>query len=236
MKKIALFLFLLFLVPRAGGAAEEDRFAEKRKRMVESQIEWRGVTDPKVLEVMRRVPRHLFVDESQRAYAYADHPLPIGYGQTISQPYIVAVMTELLRVGPGDTVFELGTGSGYQAAILAELTKEVYTVEIVKALGDQARERLKDLGYKNVTVKVGDGYFGWKEHAPFDAIVVTAAATHIPPPLIEQLKPGGRMIIPVGPPFQIQTLLLVEKRRDGSITQRSLMSVAFVPLRGEHSE
>lgn len=236
MKKIALFLFLLFVIPLAGGATEEERFAEKRSRMVESQIEWRGVADPKVLEVMRRVPRHLFVDESQRASAYADHPLPIGYGQTISQPYIVAAMTELLRVGPGDVVFELGTGSGYQAAILAELTKEVYTVEIVKALGDQARERLKDLGYKNVTVKVGDGYFGWKEHAPFDAIVVTAAATHIPPPLIEQLKPGGRMVIPVGPPFQIQTLLLVEKRRDGSITQRSLMSVAFVPLRGEHSE
>lgn len=234
MKKTALFLLFLFLVPSVGGATEEDRFAEKRSRMVEEQIETRGVSDPKVLEVMRRVPRHLFVDEAQRAYAYADHPLPIGYGQTISQPYIVAVMTELLRVGPGDVVFELGTGSGYQAAILAEITKEVYTVEIVKALGDQARERLAELGYKNVTVKVGDGYFGWKEHAPFDAIVVTAAATHIPPPLIEQLKPGGRMIIPVGPPFQIQTLLLVEKRRDGSITQRSLMSVAFVPLRGEH--
>ncbi len=211
---------------------EETPFAERRKRMVEETIKARGVSDPKVLEVMEKVKRHDFVDASLKEAAYADRPLPIGYGQTISQPYIVALMTELLQLDKNDTVLEVGTGSGYQAAVLAEIAKEVYTVEIIPELGDLARERLERLGYKNVQVKNGDGYFGWQDHAPYDGIIVTAAATHIPSPLIEQLKPGGRMIIPVGPVFHVQTLVLVEKREDGSVRQKSLLPVRFVPLTG----
>lgn len=235
MGKIQLLIFasILFLV-NSSFAAEEDTTLPLREEMVREQIEARGVDNPKVLEAMLSVKRHLFVSPRFRNDAYEDHPLPIGHGQTISQPYIVATMTEILELDADDVVLEVGTGSGYQAAVLSEIAKQVYTIEIVKPLADQAAKRLKDLGYQNVQVKHGDGYYGWKEHVPFDAIVVTAAASHIPPPLIEQLKPGGKMVIPVGPIFFVQQLLLIEKRGDGTITQRSLMPVRFVPLTGEH--
>ena len=202
--------------------------------MVESQIAARGVRDERVLQAMRDVPRHLFVPPDQRADAYADDALAIGEGQTISQPYIVGLMTELLQVGPGSKVLEIGTGSGYQAAVLAELCEEVYTLEIIEPLGEQARERLARLGYDNVTVRIGDGYYGWEEHAPFDVILVTAVASHVPPPLLRQLRPGGRMVLPVGGRFTTQQLVLVEKRPDGKVTTRQLLPVAFVPLTGGH--
>lgn len=214
------------------GAGER---AEERALMVQRQIEHPsdgrlGVSDKAVLAAMKTVPRHVFVPEVQRARAYRDSPLPIGHGQTISQPFIVAAMTELLQVGPGDRILEIGTGSGYQAAVLAEIVGRVFTIEIVEPLAEDAEERLRRLGYDNVEVRWGDGYYGWEEEAPFQGIVVTAAASHIPPPLLEQLQPGGRMVIPVGPPLQVQTLMLVEKRPDGSIVQRSLMPVRFVPF------
>jgi len=190
------------------------------------------VLDGRVLDAMRAVPRHEFVPTPERAHAYDDRPLPIGHGQTISQPYIVALMTDLLAVEPGDAVFELGTGSGYQAAVLAALGARVHTVEIVAPLAEAAAERLARLGYGGVAVRAGDGYDGWPERAPFDGIVVTAAATHVPPPLVRQLRPGGRMIIPVGPAFMVQQLLLVEKDADGTVRTRALLPVAFVPLTG----
>ncbi|MGF1640471.1 MAG: protein-L-isoaspartate(D-aspartate) O-methyltransferase [Rhodospirillales bacterium] len=185
-----------------------------------------------VLEVMGRIPRHLFVPEDRVRHAYEDRPLPIGYGQTISQPYIVALMTDLLAVGADDTVLEIGTGSGYQAAVLSPLARHVYTIEIVPALADAAGERLRRLGYDNVTLRQGDGYDGWPEHAPFDRIVVTAAAGHVPPPLIQQMAAGGRMIIPVGSPFLVQQLVMVDKHADGTVTSRHLLPVRFVPLTG----
>ncbi len=216
--------------------AADDEFREARERLVREHIAQTrfgaeyGVKDEWVLRAMRAVPRHRFVPSDLVALAYEDQPLPIGYGQTISQPFIVATMTELLEVGPGDRVLEVGSGSGYQAAVLAEIISRVFTIEIVRPLADAARNRLEELGYRNVEVRHGDGYFGWAEEAPFDGIIVTAAASHIPPPLLEQLRPGGRMVIPVGPPFQVQTLILVEKRPDGRIVQRSLMPVRFVPF------
>ncbi len=187
-----------------------------------------------VLDAVSSVPRHEFVPEFLRRYAYENRPLPIGQGQTISQPYIVGIMTELLEVGKASNVLEVGTGSGYQAAILAHCVKQVYSIEIIPELAEESRERLKRLGYGNVEVRVGDGFFGWKEQAPFDAIIVTAAAAEIPRPLIEQLKPGGRMIIPVGPPRTTQYLTLVEKDQDGKVKSRELLPVAFVPLTGRH--
>ena len=190
--------------------------------------------DPKVMDAMRKVPRHEFVPRQVRDIAYENRPLPIGYGQTISQPYIVALMTDLLEPKPQQKVLEVGTGSGYQAAILAQLVAEVYTIEIIEPLGNEARERLKRLNYRNVHVRIGDGYYGWKEHGPFDGIVVTAAASHIPPPLIQQLKPGGRMVIPVGSRFMVQQLVLVEKDAKGKLTTRQILPVRFVPLTGEH--
>jgi protein-L-isoaspartate(D-aspartate) O-methyltransferase len=228
------------LLAGPGFAADAPGFVKARERMVTEDIAKdgffgrRGVTDEAVLDAMRTVPRHEFVAESQRDNAYADSPLPIGHGQTISQPYIVALMTELLGVDEDDVVLEIGTGSGYQAAVLAEIVKKVYTIEIVEPLAKSATARLSELDYTNVQTKHGDGYFGWKEHAPFDGIVVTAAASHIPPPLVEQLKPGARMVIPVGPPFGNQQLFVLEKKPDGSVTQRSVLAVRFVPLtRGE---
>lgn len=200
--------------------------------MIEQDIKDRGVKDPDVLDAMSRIPRHLFVDAPYRNNAYADHPLPIGEGQTISQPYVVALMTETLKLQPGDRVLEIGTGSGYQAAVLAELVKEVYTIEIRGALAVRAGKILSELGYKNVNVKHGDGYFGWEEHAPFDAIIVTAAANHIPPPLIKQLKEGGRLIIPLGSVVYYQMLTLATKRR-GKLDVEQLSPVAFVPMTGE---
>jgi len=232
------------LLPRglAESTAHADEFAAERDRMVREDIARDGffgrdgVQDKAVLAAMRAVPRHKFVPARLQRQAYADGPLPIGHGQTISQPYIVAKMTELLRVKPEDTVLEIGTGSGYQAAVLAEIVKSVYTIEIVPELGSSAAELLNTLKYENVQTKVGDGYFGWEEHAPYDAIIVTAAASHIPPPLIEQLKPGGRMVIPVGPPLGLQQLYVLEKRKDGSVLQRSVMAVRFVPLTGGTSK
>ncbi len=198
--------------------------------MVKFQIEDRGVKDKKVLDAMRAVLRHELVPASHISQAYNDHPVPIGYGQTISQPYIVALMTELAAIKPGMKALEIGTGSGYQAAVLAEIIDSVYTIEIIKELGLSAADKLKKLGYTKVQVKIADGYYGWKEAAPFDVIIVTAAAEHIPPPLIEQLKEGGKMVIPVGHPFQVQNLMLVEKK-EGKIKTKNILPVRFVPFK-----
>jgi protein-L-isoaspartate(D-aspartate) O-methyltransferase len=200
--------------------------------MIEQDIKGRGVKNPLVLEVMGALPRHLFVDASYRDQAYEDHPLPIGEGQTISQPYVVALMTEALRLRPTDRVLEIGTGSGYQAAVLSRIVKEVYTIEIRKPLVVKAEKTLADLDYRNVRVKFADGYFGWDEYAPFDAIIITAAANHIPPPLIKQLKEGGRLIVPLGSTVYFQTLTLATKRK-GELEVEQLSPVAFVPMTGE---
>ena len=201
-----------------------------RNEMVKTQIGNRGVKDSATLAALRKVPRHSFVPTDQVANAYEDRPLAIGYGQTISQPYIVGYMTEIIKPKAGQKVLEIGTGSGYQAAVLAEIVGKVYTIEIVEDLGKQATTRLKNLGYKNIETKTADGYHGWKEHAPFDAIVVTAAAEFIPPPLKEQLKDGGRMIIPVGSPYMTQQLMLIEKTGK-SYRTTSKMPVRFVPFK-----
>ncbi|MGZ4995632.1 MAG: protein-L-isoaspartate(D-aspartate) O-methyltransferase [Methylobacter sp.] len=190
--------------------------------------------DEPVLAALLKVPRHEFVPDSERPYAYDNRPLPIGYGQTISQPYIVAVMTDLLKLKKTDRVLEVGSGSGYQAAILAELADSVYTLEIIEPLARQAATNLKRAGYDAVHTRSGDGYYGWQDAAPFDGIVVTAVASHIPPPLIKQLKPGGRMVIPVGAPFMTQYLVLVTKDADDKITTRQILPVSFVPLTGKH--
>ena len=219
-----LSIFLFFLWP-----TQAQDYQRLREEMVRYQISRRGVIHPPTLEAMRKVERHLFVPPEQMRRAYDDGPLPIGYGQTISQPYIVAYMTQIIDPKPHYKVLEIGAGSGYQAAILAEIVEKVYTIEIVPELGKEASNRLKELGYKNVEVITGDGYHGLEEHSPFDAIVVTAAAEHIPPPLIQQLKEGGKMIIPVGSPFLVQTLMLVEKKK-GKISTSSLMPVRFVPF------
>jgi len=190
--------------------------------------------DKTVMGILAQVPRHEFVPEGLRGMAYSNRPLPIGHGQTISQPYIVALMTDLLRITPGANVLEVGTGSGYQAAVLAELSARVFTIEIIEPLGQLAQKRLARLGYGNITVRIGDGYYGWEEYAPFDAIIITAAASHVPPPLVRQLKPGGRMIIPVGPRFLVQFLTIVDKHLDGRVTMREILPVQFVPLTGIH--
>jgi protein-L-isoaspartate(D-aspartate) O-methyltransferase len=232
---------LLLTIAGAHPTAAED-FAAERRRMVEDITALvretraeigKGAFDERVMDVMGRVPRHEFVPADQLVSAYRNRPLPIGHGQTISQPYIVALMTDLARVEPGHKVLEVGTGSGYQAAVMAHLAKAVYTIEIVEPLGLQATQRLKKLGYANVEVRVGDGYYGWEEHAPFDAILVTAAASHVPPPLIRQLKAGGRMVIPVGAAFMVQQLMLVEKNLDGTVSTRQILPVTFVPLTGK---
>lgn len=205
------------------------QFSERREQMVRTQIADRGIRDTLVLKAMRLVERHAFVPQEYLREAYEDHPVPISYGQTISQPYIVALMTELLKLRPSHKVLEVGTGSGYQAAILAEIVDSVFTVEIVQPLAESSADRLKRLGYRKTLVKHADGYFGWETYAPFDAIIVTAAAEHIPPPLLQQLKEGGKMIIPVGHPFFVQDLVLVEKK-GGDVTTRSIAPVRFVPL------
>ncbi len=221
--------------PTPSGSVE-DVFEQQRLKMVEKTIAARGVEDERVLEAMRTVPRHLFVPVDFIDVAYADHPLPIGYGQTISQPYIVAWMTELLDLEPGEKVLEIGTGSGYQAAVLAELDGiEVYSIEIVPELAEMAARRLVDLGYDQVKVKQGDGYYGWPEYAPFDAIIVTAAPDHLPAPLVEQLTEGGRLVIPIGPPGGYQVLWkFVKSGQD--VTAYSMGGVAFVPFTGEGIE
>jgi protein-L-isoaspartate(D-aspartate) O-methyltransferase len=202
-------------------------------KMVDTQIRRRGVTDQDVLDAMETVPRHEFVPDRYVDQAYADHPLPIGHGQTISQPSIVALMTELLKLEDTDRVLEIGTGSGYQAAILAQVVAEVYTVEIVEPLALEAAERLERLGYTNIHTLHADGYFGWEEHAPFDAIIVTAAPDHIPHPLVQQLADGGKLVVPVGPPGGYQTLWEVSKEGD-EIKNRNVTGVLFVPLTGDH--
>ena len=204
-----------------------DPYAERRGRMVREQLQARGIRDSAVLAAMARVPRHRFVPRSEQRLAYADQPLPIGFGQTISQPYIVAYMAEAADIAPHETVLEIGTGSGYGAAILAELAREVHTIEIVPELADRARDVLRELGYANVTVRAGDGYAGWREHAPFDAIVVTAAPDHVPPALVEQLAMSGRMIIPVGLGDQEMRVIT---RTPAGVTQETTLLVRFVPL------
>jgi protein-L-isoaspartate(D-aspartate) O-methyltransferase len=245
MKRLIMYIIILAIFPYSifSGGSEEtedvpagDPYRQKRERMVETQIRNRGITDPAVLEAMRSVPRHKFVEPELRDRAYSDTPLPIEHGQTISQPYIVAYMTEMLGIRTEHSVLEIGTGSGYQAAVLAEITSQVYTVEIIKPLAEKAAELLEDLGYRETEVKTGDGYYGWPEHAPYDRIIVTAASGHIPPPLIEQLAPGGRMIIPVGGVYEVQTLILVRKQSDGSIETEQTIPVRFVPMTGEALE
>lgn len=235
------FLALALLGTASCSSADED--AERRRAMVEqirshvldtSRLLGTDRLDPAVLRAMERVPRHEFVPAALRLAAYRDSPLPIGEGQTISQPYMVAVMSHLLRVGAGDRVFELGTGSGYQAAVLAEMGVEVYSVEIVPELAQRAETTLNRLGYQRAHVRAGDGYLGWPEEAPFDAIVVTAAGDHIPDPLMAQLKPGGRLVMPVGGVGEVQQLVIVEKSADGSVSRSEVLPVRFVPITGGH--
>jgi protein-L-isoaspartate(D-aspartate) O-methyltransferase len=215
--------------------SSEKAYQQRREAMVREQISHppgfrEPVRERAVLQAMRTVPRHKFVRPGDVALAYEDHPIPIGHGQTISQPYIVALMTEMLQVDPGYRVLEVGTGSGYQAAVLSMLVREVYTVEIIEALARQAEKRLERLNYRNVRVKAADGYFGWEAHAPYDRIIVTCAATLVPPPLIQQLKPGGKMCIPVGGQYAVQYLTMVEKKIDGTVVMRKTLPVRFVPL------
>ena len=211
-------------------APPEEVFADRREAMVRAQIEARGVSDPAVLGAMRRVARHKFVPVELRTHAYEDYPLPIGEGQTISQPFIVAFMTERLQVKPGQRVLEIGTGSGYQAAVLAELGAEVYSIEIIGKLAESAGATLARLGYKTVRVRAGDGYLGWPEAAPFDGIIVTAAPRRVPQPLIDQLKPGGRLVVPEG--VWEQNLVVYTKTRDGRLSRDAVLPVRFVPMTG----
>ena len=235
--KVIYTLFLSFFIPvllpcltDAGSALGKEEYTIARMQMVQRQIKLRGINDNKILAAMETVLRHEFVPLKVKDSAYEDRPLPIGYGQTISQPYIVALMTMLLKVDKDTRVLEVGTGSGYQAAVLARIAREVYSVEIVQPLHDRSKQVLEKLEYQNIFTIHKDGYFGWEEHAPYDAIIVTCASDFIPPPLIRQLKPGGRMCIPVGPPFKVQHLVLVEKGEDKKISTTIITSVRFVPL------
>jgi protein-L-isoaspartate(D-aspartate) O-methyltransferase len=235
MKNMLIFaLILTMLLGMPLPAFAEDALKSAREKMVAEQIEKMGITDALLLKALRTVPREEFVPENLREWAYAGTPLPIGYGQTISQPYIVALMTEKIAVQPGAKVLEVGTGSGYQAAILSAMGCRVYTVEIIKKLAQKAEEKLRTLGYE-VSVRWGDGYFGWEEQAPFDAVLVTCSVDHIPPPLLAQLKTGGRMVLPVGPPWSIQSLWVVHKTEEGIFTE-DLGAVQFVPLTREVRE
>ncbi len=223
---LIIFTFTCFL---SHSQFDNEEFRKQRERMLNLQIKARGIKDESVINSMRKVPRHLFVPRNRISEAYDDGPIPIGYGQTISQPYIVAYMTEVINPTKCKKVLEIGTGSGYHAAVIAQIVDSVYTVEIITELYKEAKDRLEKLGYNNIKIKNADGYYGWKEHAPYDAIVVTAAAEFVPPPLIEQLKEGGKMIIPVGSPFFTQTLVLIEKK-DGKIYSKNLIPVRFVPF------
>jgi protein-L-isoaspartate(D-aspartate) O-methyltransferase len=230
MNKKGLF-FGLFVISM-GFLFTADIYQKRRERMVKLDIKARGIVNREVLSAMRKVPRHVLVHQSLRDQAYADYPLPIGEGQTISQPYVVALMTEALKLKPGDRVLEIGTGSGYQAAVLAEIVREVYSIEIRQKLAERAEKVLKKIGYENIKCKYGDGYFGWEKYAPFDAIIITAAANHIPPPLIKQLKDGGRLILPLGSTVYYQTLTLVKKRGEKVLLEQ-MSGVRFVPMVGE---
>jgi protein-L-isoaspartate(D-aspartate) O-methyltransferase len=234
-RSVACLLCLALVAPAVspGCTLADPDWAAQRRRMVDEQLKANGIKDERVLQVMGKVPRHEFVPESERAWAYADGPLPIGEGQTISQPYIVALMTEAAGLKPEHRVLEVGTGSGYQAAVLAELVRQVYTIELVPTLAEQATARLKRLGYRNIQVRAGDGYKGWSEAAPFDAILVTCGAEHVPEPLWEQFKPGGVMVIPVGKANAVQVLRVVTKGPKGERQSRDLAPVRFVPLRRE---
>jgi len=225
-------LALCISPPLSTRAGSPDPYAQARERMVASQLKARNITNPKVLKVMATVPRHLFVSPGLASQAYADHPLPISEGQTISQPYIVALMTQILNVKPGEKVLEIGTGSGYQAAVLSHFTDRVWSMEIKKSLAENASERLATLGYSHVKVKHGDGYLGWPEEAPFDAIIVTAAANHVPPPLMEQLKVGGRLLLPLGSTTYYQRLTRITKTPEGNEVEH-LTGVVFVPMVGK---
>jgi protein-L-isoaspartate(D-aspartate) O-methyltransferase len=231
---LSLFLFSFSRYPsvESTNVPDTEKTEAQRQLMVKEQLVSRGIRDKRVLDAMSRIPRHRFVEESLRSRAYNDHPLPIGEGQTISQPYVVALMTEALKLRPSDRVLEIGTGSGYQAAVLAEIVQEVYSIEIRERIEKRASQLLDALGYRNVKTKYADGYFGWEEYAPFDAIIITASANHIPPPLMKQLKEGGRLIIPLGSTLYYQTLTLVTKKgREPEIEQMG--GVAFVPMTGE---
>lgn len=224
--------FILSIIPvMAQSWTDTPEFRKDRKKMVRHQIAARGISDPRVLSAMNAVPRHAFVPQRLKNRAYIDHPLPIGEGQTISQPYIVALMTEILRLSGDERVLEVGTGSGYQAAVLAHVAKEVHTIEIKDKLCRQASKTLTDLQFGNIQTQCGDGYFGWPEAAPFDAILITAAVDHIPPPLIKQLKEGGRLTLPLGNPFGYQNLVMVTKQND-DITVKNITGVLFVPMTG----
>jgi protein-L-isoaspartate(D-aspartate) O-methyltransferase len=228
LEKYIIFSLGIMTISCVQSRPQVDRFRELRENMVRTQIMARGITDKAVIEAMKKVERHLFVPEVYIQQAYGDHPLPIGYGQTISQPYIVAFMTEILKLDKSSKVLEVGTGSGYQAAILAEICDSVYTIEIVEELGNRAKKLFKELGYNNIKVKIGDGYEGWDEYSPYDAIIVTCAPTHVPEPLEDQLKEGGRMIIPVGERY-IQELVLLTKKND-TLRHSSVLDVRFVPM------
>ena len=236
---ITAFVTIIHISQVQGEMTEQTRqFEQQRQQMVSTQIaepvDGRPpVRDARVLDAMRAVPRHRFVDGQNVELAYIDRPLPIGHEQTISQPYIVAYMTELLETGPDQVVLEIGAGSGYQAAVLAELVARVYTIEIVAPLAEEAAQILDELHYDNVSVRAGDGYLGWPEVAPFDRIIVTAAPDHVPQPLIDQLKPGGRMVLPVGPVWSTQSLMLLTRDLDGHVEKKSVMAVGFVPLTRE---
>jgi len=227
-----IYCFMTALLLSVAVTASADEFKIKRQKMIESDIRGRGIRDRKVLDAMSKIERHLFVDTTFMDSAYNDHPLPIGEGQTISQPYVVALMTEALKLKPADRVLEIGTGSGYQAAVLAEIVSGVYTIEIRKKLAEKSEDLLQKLGYKNIKVKHADGYYGWEEYAPFDAIIVTASANHIPSPLIRQLKEGGRLIIPLGSTVYFQMLTLATKTK-GELEIRQMGGVAFVPMTGQ---
>ncbi len=226
---ILIFSFFCFPLSPTVSAAADER-ARERHAMVKEQIAARGVTDPVTLKALQQVPRHRFVPAAQSRYAYEDRPLPIGQGQTISQPFIVGYMTEIIHPGPGKKILEIGTGSGYQAAVLAATGAQVYTIEIIPELAASAAARLQQLGYRKLMAKTADGYYGWAEHAPFDAIVVTAATEFVPPPLIEQLADGGLMVIPVGTPYFVQTLLLIQRQGE-TTSSTNLMPVRFVPFK-----
>ena len=239
--KLYILVFCLMILPAVSLA--NDEYARARQALVEEirkDVQQTSLyldkheLDSRVMNAMATVPRHEFVPLRERPYAYENRPLPIGHGQTISQPYIVAIMTDLIKPQPDQKVLEIGTGSGYQAAILSRLVKQVYTIEIIRELGEQAKSRFASLHYDNIHTRIGDGYYGWKEAAPFDAIVVTAAVSHVPPPLLQQLKPGGRIVIPVGSRFLVQHLVVVDKHDNGQITSRQILPVLFVPLTGRH--